>query len=76
MSQEYEWEQICEEHVKFEERHTYRMRIEGGSLYRYELNAVSSDNSRETCVTMVFVPERRVSSTGGKKLKARRSARR
>ena len=57
MCSENEWERICEESAEFENRCTFRMRIEGGSLYRYELNTPISANSRALCISMVFVPD-------------------
>lgn len=57
MCSENDWERICEDSAEFENRCTSRMRIEGGSLYRYELNTPISANSRAVCISMVFVPD-------------------
>ena len=48
------WECVYEED---EDRYTYRMQVEGGWLYRYEVSFPTSNESRNACVAMVFVPE-------------------
>lgn len=51
-----EWEEICNDDRNDQQRRTYRMTVEGGHLYRYDLDSPNSNESRAHCVAMVFVP--------------------
>ena len=53
-----EWEHVCTEDREFESRITSCMRIEEGTLYRCEIDRPVSNESRQFCVAMVFVPDR------------------
>ncbi len=74
MLKEYKWKCIDGSLGEFEDKYTYRMRIEGGCLYRHEVDYWNSDNLRGARNCMVFVPGPGKQHKGLKKRKVRRTA--
>lgn len=50
------WRLITDDSNKDERRRTFRMKVGGGHLYRYEVDVPVSVSTRQIFETMVFVP--------------------
>lgn len=50
------WEKVTAEQETCSSRSTYKLKVEGGWLYRVEANEVVSEESRGFAVALAFVP--------------------
>ncbi len=51
------WQLVDAKKEDLSSRQTYRARVPGGWLYRFDLNVPDSNDSIAFCVSMVFVPK-------------------